>query len=293
MYHWLDEPRFAHEGVMVRTLWVTIILSALVHLAALLLWIPHTRLFSPGEETLEPDRLEVRLAASPPPAPPTPPPSRETPPSAPARPLKTSPRAPVMTVPKVAVPSAPLPRIQAPTIPVPPPTPAPEVAASRPTPPPTEPDLSAYIQARRHERGLPDSASSSEARPHIDSAIAANLPAPAHGVAAQDPKRGGGLFEIKRMDFDDAAFEFFGWNADMQRRTPQLIEVRKGDNSDMRIAVVRRMIAVIREYSKDDFVWRSVRHNKDYVLSARLSDNAALEDFLMHEFFDDPAMIPN
>jgi hypothetical protein len=289
MYHWLDEPRFAHEGVMVRTLWVTIILSALIHLAALVFWIPHTRLFSPGDESLEPDRLEVRLAAAPPPAP-APPPSRETPPSAPSRPPKAAPRAPVMTVPKVAVPSTPLPPIQAPTLPVP--TPAPEVATPRPTPAPAEADLSAYIQARRHERGLPDSASS-EAKPNLDSAIAANLPAPSRGVAAQDPKRGGGLFEIKRMDYDDAAFEFFGWNADMQRRTPQLIEVRKGDNSDMRIAVVRRMIAVIREYSKDDFVWRSVRHNKDYVLSARLADNAALEDFLMHEFFDDPTQIPN
>jgi len=290
MHHWLDEPRFAHEGVMVRTLWVTIILSLLVHLAALFYWIPRTKLFSPGDETVEPDRLEVRLAANPPPAP-APPPSRETPPSAPTRPAKPAPRVPAMTVPKVAVPSTPLPPIQAPTLPVPPP--APEVATPRPTPAPAEADLSAYIQARRHERGLPDSASSSDERPHIDSAIAANLPAPSRGVAAQDPKRGGGLFEIKRMDYDDAAFEFFGWNADMQRRTPQLIEVRKGNNTDMRIAVVRRMIAVIREYSKDDFVWRSIRHNKDYVLSARLSDNAALEDFLMHEFFDDPAQIPN
>lgn len=290
MYHWLDEPRFTHEGVMVRTLWVTFVLSLLLHLALLIFVIPRTKLFSPGEETpTTEDRLQVQLAANPPPAP-APPPSRETPPP-PARVIKAMPRVPPIAVPKAATPSTPLPPLQAPTLPVP--EPAPQIAKPTPTPAPAETDLSAYIQARRHERGLPDSPASSEQRPNLNAAIAANLPAPAHGVAAEDPKHGGGLFEIKRMDYDDAAFEFFGWNADMQRRTPQMIEVRKGNNADMRIAVVRSMIAIIREYSKEDFVWRSVRHNRDYTLSARMTDNAYLEDFLMHEFFDEPSQIPN
>lgn len=289
MYHWLDEPRFTHEGVMVRTLWVTFILSLLVHLALLVFVIPRTKLLSPGEEnpTAE-DRLQVQLAASPPPAP-APPPARETPP--PARVMKAVPPVPRIAVPKAAVPSMPLPPLQAPTLPVP--QPAPQITTPTPTPPPAETDLSAYIQARRHERGLPESPASTAESRNLNAAIAANLPAPSRGVAAQDPKRGGGLFEIKRMDYDDAAFEFFGWNADMQRRTPQMIEVRKGNNADMRIAVVRSMIAIIREYSKEDFIWRSIRHNRDYTLSARLSDNARLEDFLMHEFFDDPPQIPN
>ena len=56
----------------------------------------------------------------------------------------------------------------------------------------------------------------------------------------------------------------------------------------MRIAVVRKMIAIIREHSKEDFIWHSPRRDSDLVLSARLSDNAALENFLIHEFFDDP-----
>ena len=70
------------------------------------------------------------------------------------------------------------------------------------------------------------------------------------------------------------------------RKTPQLIEVRKGNNADMRIAVVRRMIAIIRDFEKEDFNWESPRRGH-VVLSARLSDNAGLEDYLMHEFFDD------
>src|SRR6516164_6280231 len=138
MYHWLDEPRFAHEGVMVRTLCVTFILSLLLHLALLIFVIPRTRLFSPEEETpTTEDRLQVQLAAGSPP-PPAPPPSRETPPP-PARVIKAVPRVPPIAVPKAAVPSTPLPPLQAPTLQVP--QPAPQVAT--PTPAPADADLSA------------------------------------------------------------------------------------------------------------------------------------------------------
>jgi hypothetical protein len=154
--------------------------------------------------------------------------------------------------------------------------------------PPVESDLWSYIQARRRERGEAEAPAVAIAKAEPNAGLAANLPLPATGVGTQDSKRGGGIFEIKRMDYDDAAFEFFGWNNDMGRRTPQLIEVRKGNNSDMRIAVVRRMIAIIRQYSKGDFIWHSPHRDNDLVLSARLSDNAALENFLIHEFFDHP-----
>jgi hypothetical protein len=60
--------------------------------------------------------------------------------------------------------------------------------------------------------------------------------------------------------------------------------VRKGANIDMCIAVVRRMIAIIREHEQGDFFWQSNRRDHDVVLSARLADNAALEDFLKHDF---------
>jgi len=161
------------------------------------------------------------------------------------------------------------------------------VAAAPPTvSPPITGDLAAYVEARRRERGEQAAATDSEAA-QFNRAIAANLPAPARGVAAQDTKKGGGIFQIKRMTYDDAAFEFYGWNTAMGRKTPQLIEVRKGDNPDMRIAVVRRMIAIIRQFEKEDFTWESPQRGTIVVLSARLSDNAALEKYLMHEFFDD------
>src|SRR6266581_1525001 len=71
MSYWFDDSRYRHEAVTVRTIWVTIALSLLVHLAALFLWIPRSRLFAPGEQEagLASDRLQVRLAAIPTPAP--------------------------------------------------------------------------------------------------------------------------------------------------------------------------------------------------------------------------------
>ena len=284
MSHWLDEPRYRHELVNVRTLWVTLALSLLVHLAAILLWLPRTPLLAlPGDgKELASDRLQVRLAAIPKPAPvQTPAPPNEI--VASVRPLARPPMAALRTRPPVLV--APAPAV--PAIPTPPPA-TPPVPAPPRISPPVEGDLSSYIQARRRERGEAESPPVAIAKAEPNAAIAANLPAPATGVGTQDSKRGGGIFAIKRMDYDDAAFEFFGWNKDMGRRTPQLIEVRKGNNSDMRIAVVRKMIAIIREHSKGDFTWHSPRREGDLVLSARLSDNAALENFLMNEFFDGP-----
>jgi len=55
----------------------------------------------------------------------------------------------------------------------------------------------------------------------------------------------------------------------------------------MRIAVVRRMIAIIREYSKEDFTWESGRHGRVVTLSARPADTAALEKYLLYDLFDD------
>jgi len=65
----------------------------------------------------------------------------------------------------------------------------------------------------------------------------------------------------------------------------QLIEVRKGNAPDIRIAVIRRMIAIIREQENEDFIWESKRLGRNVLLSARHQDTRGLEDFLMREFF--------
>jgi hypothetical protein len=280
MGYWLDEPRDQNEFVKVRTLWVTITLSVLVHVVALSFVLVETRLLAPFDEgTKESEQLQVRLTA----------PSKPMPMPAPA----LEPPREIVAMPKPAhAPRPPAPREPPPVIALTTPgrtgpapsKPAPPIPAP---PPPAESDLWSYMQARRRERGESTAPAIDTPKAEPNASLAANLPTAATGAATPDPNKGGGIFEIKSMNYDDASFLFFGWNKDMGRRTPQLIEVRRGNNSDMQIAVVRKMISIIREHSKDDFVWRS--HDREIPLSARLEDNAALEAFLMHDFgFDHP-----
>ena len=123
--------------------------------------------------------------------------------------------------------------------------------------------------------------------PELRAPLATNLPHSDTGTATKDTNHRGGIFEIKRMTYDDAAFVFFGPNPDLGPQTPELITVRLGDNEDMRTGVVRRMIPIIREYTKTDFIWRSTRLDGGVMLSARPADSAALEVFLLSEFFNE------
>ena len=85
---------------------------------------------------------------------------------------------------------------------------------------------------------------------------------------------------------------FHGWHADARRNMAQLVEVRKGDHSNIELAVVRKMIDIIRVHEQADFQWRSYRLNKSVTLSARQRDSAGLEKFLMDEFFYNPHIAP-
>jgi hypothetical protein len=165
-----------------------------------------------------------------------------------------------------------------------------------------EGDLSSYIEARRRARGQgaaapqerPAQSQSSRPQRNEDDRersnriIAANLGLDRAPTVGYDPKGGGGIFEIQRLGRDSAEFIFYGWNKDIRRNSKQLIEVSRGDNSDIRIAVVRKMIAIIRDVEPGDFLWVSQRLGRNVTLSARLADNAELEDFMMQEFFSVP-----
>ncbi|MEI6300400.1 MAG: TonB C-terminal domain-containing protein [Betaproteobacteria bacterium] len=108
-------------------------------------------------------------------------------------------------------------------------------------------------------------------------------------IVGYEPSKRGGVFQIESVGYDVAEFLFFGGNKDIKGDTMQRIEVRKGNNPDIRIAVVRKMIAIIRETEPAEFSWDSVKLRKSITLSARPTDNAGLEDFMMWEFFDVPA----
>jgi hypothetical protein len=153
---------------------------------------------------------------------------------------------------------------------------------------PSAGDLASYIEARRLARGdpAPPSQSAADEKSRTNQIASANL-AQQQLAFGYDPSRSGGIFEVRRMGYSEAELMFFGWNKEVRHRTAQLIEVKKGDVSDIRLAIVRRMIVIVRQFEQADFEWTSQRLGRDVTLSARARDTAGLEDFLMQEFFHD------
>jgi len=303
MRYWHDAPRRRRDVVTIPTIWLAFVLSLVVHVTALWEFMPKLPL-SPGEASEESkigERLAVRIAPAQSQTPSTPSPPPQAAPAPSARAVQPAPPRP--RVPKATPSPAPTPPVvaSAPSLPERPalPPPSPPVAPQAPAPsPPIEGDLSSFIAARRRARGESEpstsigstpnsipSESDSARRDRIVAANLASLNAPTFGT---EPKNSGGIFQIRRLGYDDAEFTFFGWSKDIRRRTSQKFEVRKGDNSDIRVAVVRRIIEIIRDYEQEDFSWSSQRLGRVIVLSARSADNAGLEEFMMQEFFSTP-----
>ncbi len=287
----LDAVRSRYDRITIPTIWVAFALSLILHAVALWGWLPKvpTLPFEDSKQGKPSGSLAVRLAP-----PPSPPPNvAPAPPPAPVIQAQPAP-AHRPASPKAAQqpPSAPgvlaLER-PSPSMATPPPA---EVAR-----PPVIDDLASYIEARRRAResapasppsqGSPPSPPTESEQERHNRAVAANLGLNRTPGFGADRNRGGGIFQIARMGYDDAEFFFFGWNKDIRRNSQQMIEVRRGDNASMEIAVVRRMIVIIREHESADFVWESQRLGRNVSLSARMADNAGLEDFLMRDFFPD------
>ncbi len=289
--------------IRVPVIWVAIVLSLLVHVAALWEFLPHMQKLStkgPDKQGVSP--LSVRLVAPPGArtpqaspeavvAMPTPPPRPTPPPKRPPRPVRATPAPPVMA-------AVPRPRIDD-VLRVPPPA-APAPPAPTPPPPklipPVERDLAAYIAARRLARGETEPSGSQGVAPNAppvdddrarrDRIVADNLASVRTPTFGGEPRNGGGLFQLRKLEPNEAEFMFFGWNKDISRKVNQRIEVQRGSNPDIRIAVVRKIIDIIRDQEKGDFHWNSLRLGRDLYLSARPEDTAELEAFMMLEFFE-------
>ena len=311
MSDWHDELRERGSVITLRpiaipVLWIAILLSLLVHVAALLEWLPKMKPVTPDA----PGASE-RAAASPPivarlgnPVPRAEAPAAPQAPSAASRPSAPSPPPVIARArPRVERPPPPPAAVAPSPLAVPPPEPAPtrEARPVPPAPPPTpQPDappiagdLASYIAARRRARGAsetsgsPDGSLTAEEIARRDRIVASNLAPVNTPTFNEGPRNAGGVFQILRVGYDDAEFAFFGWNRDIKRRANMKIEVRRGrDDEDIQHAIVRKMIAIIREYEVEDFTWESLRLGRNVRLSARLRDNAGLEEFLMREFFD-------
>ena len=304
---WHDPAGARHDVVTIPVIWLAILLSLLVHVTALWLAWPHLRRIALDQANAGPSapiavQLASREANAPASAAATPPAAPAVAPSVPVP--RRPPRVPVPRPPVARPPAAPpimtRPEPQAPSRPPERPVePAPALPPTRPAEPqpptarPMEPDLASYIESRRRARGeSPASSAASPGSPNGESEadrrnriIAANLGLDRKPSFGYDPNSAGGIFQIKRVGYDDAEFYFLGLDRDIDRHARQLIEVRRGDAGDIRVAIVRKMIAIIRENVDGDFLWSSTRLGRQVHMSARPEDNAGLEDFIMRDVF--------
>ena len=169
---------------------------------------------------------------------------------------------------------------------VPEPKPQPRPEQPQPMPAPPVEDFSSMLKRRQSERNademaakqINDAAAAAERGPSEDERRMKNI--------MNNLKFGtNGLFQIRRMDPYNATFSFKGWVNDYTAANTQYYEVEARSGEDIRLVMIRRMIAIVREHYDGDFDWISNRLGRTVTLSARPADNAALEDFLMKEFF--------
>jgi hypothetical protein len=280
MSKWFGERRVRRDVVHIPSIRLAFALSLLIHVGLLWWWLPRSFLLT--AKTLEDDaaggRLQVRLAPAPSP------PSASA--SAPAGVMQTpSTRRSPQRRPELAPAKPQLAGPDTPSIPL-----SPSVTEAPPARPAPAGDFASYVEARRLARGESAASMNSTPTAEEDNArsrriVEANLGSGKTPNYGADPGRGGGIFQVVRLGYDDGEFMFFGWNKDIARNATQMISVKRGSNSDMRIALVRKMIEIVRAQERIDFVWASKRLGRPLTLSARIEDTAGLEEFLMREFF--------
>ena len=180
-------------------------------------------------------------------------------------------------------------RPQIPPVPSPvaPPMPKP-IPEPVPIPPPPV-DMLAAIEARRAQRRAQEAIEArgppSTAKPAQDAA--------ARNLATLNGREGvGGVFQILRVGTRTAEFAFNGWKPDARSQWREVIEVDAGLNGNVELAIIKRMIVLIRTHYTGDFHWESHRLQRVVTLSAREEDSEGLEDFMMKEFFGQPVVNP-
>lgn len=181
------------------------------------------------------------------------------------------------------------------TVPIPP---QPEVAHPDMSMPD---DMFTQLEAKRKRRAdanAEERALEADNRPsqedesrRANSVALANIAESLKGVSGAGRDKAGGVFQIRHLGFRKAEFMFYGWSTNSRRNSMRLVTVEQGAEADIQVAVVKKMIEIIREEKSDSFIWNSHRLGKQLTLSAKPEDRAELQQFLIREFF--PGYIPS
>lgn len=262
-----------------------IVISILVHLAIFFL-APKIEFDQPPaspastiEVSLAPPQKQASVAAV------APQPKTEPPKTEPiSKPVKKTPLVKAekhKSIPKVATTKAES-SLKVPDTPAPPPPPVQENKLD----PSKFPDMASYMKAVQASR---QGAEYDAARQNA-AAIAKERGPSAEQIRDERIKNNfksgtNGIFEITSQSSRHATFAFKGWTNDYSNARMQYFEVEAGSGQDIRLMIIKRMIALIREHYQGDFTWESRRLARSVTQSARLEDNAGLEDFMMMEFF--------
>jgi hypothetical protein len=252
-----SKNRFIKIKIRRNTL-IAFIVSLVIHGIALLCFAPKNLIEAASVANPPPTSISVRLAG---PAPKNPPPKHK----------KASPAPPLMVVEKGATFALPQPVVK-------PPTPVPQNNAPE--------DLMSYIRAQKQRT------QEQEANAARENAIAS---ANARGPGAEEQRNANirrnlqqpgtsGIFKIRYRMSEKAQFSFRGWKNDYSNSYVEIIDVEAGPDGDIDLAIVRKMIEIIRREYQGDFNWESQRLDRVIVLSARKEDESGLEEFLLREF---------
>ncbi|MBL8514508.1 MAG: hypothetical protein JNJ55_11000 [Betaproteobacteria bacterium] len=247
-----------------------VLLSILAH--AVFLWLAPAAKFDPSDPA--PSSLDVSLL----------PPSKTPPPM--AAPVEPQPQSRAPMIPRRTL-TAPSQTAKTFAVPEEPPDPPPKEARA-----PAPDDFASVLEARRAQRQEQEAAAAAinaQYRAGDPNAAGADRGAEnaRRNLAALGRGQGGtgGVFSILDMSHRRAQYAFNGWMPTRTNGWREVIEVEAGPDGDVKRAIIRSMITLIRKHYQGNFNWESHRLGRVIVLSARLEDNQGLEEFMMREFF--------
>jgi hypothetical protein len=154
-------------------------------------------------------------------------------------------------------------------------------------------DMSAMLEAKRNKRQNEEAqaalenaeAAAGSNGPSVDERIASNIN---RNLRKSKSDGTGGMFQITHVGVREGEFRFNGWHPGSDN-WHESYTVDAGIGGNVRLAIVKKVIEVIRKYKTGDFEFDSRKLGRSVTMSARPEDNDALVEFLMKEFFDESA----